>query len=122
MLDLTKPVRTKDGQEVRIYATDAGGTYPIHGAMAGKEGRWVHYTWTLSGSADVYSPNHAWDLVNVPERVRVHRWINVQRAMGEPGGVWARLYVDREAAEKFADPARLACYELDVELREGHGL
>ena len=33
MIDMKKKYRTKDGREVRIYATDGVGHYPVHGAV-----------------------------------------------------------------------------------------
>jgi hypothetical protein len=32
MISMDKQYRTRDGREVRIYAVDGGGKYPIHGA------------------------------------------------------------------------------------------
>jgi len=45
--------KTKDGRPVRIYATDGGGLYPIHGAiwMNSEEG-WRVATWTKGGNYD----------------------------------------------------------------------
>ena len=33
MIDLDKPVQTRDGRKVLIYNRNAGGDYPIHGAI-----------------------------------------------------------------------------------------
>lgn len=64
-VDLTKPLRTRDGREVRIYATDGTGCQPIHGAIKGGWG-WRAYQWEPSGSACfAYEKRlHRWDLVN----------------------------------------------------------
>jgi len=35
--EVGKEYRTRDGLRARIYATDAGGAYPIHGAIEGAE-------------------------------------------------------------------------------------
>ena len=42
MIDINKKYRTRDGREVRIYATDCGAAEPVHGAI--KSGDW----WELS--------------------------------------------------------------------------
>ena len=56
-----------DGREVRIYAQDAGGEYPIHGAIKdGKE--WSMATWTRGGYYYSYKiPSHL-DLVRKEKR------------------------------------------------------
>ena len=42
--------KTRDGGEIRIYADDAGGEYPLHGAYWYEaEQRWVPAAWTLDG-------------------------------------------------------------------------
>jgi predicted DNA-binding protein with PD1-like motif len=33
-IDINKKYRTRDGHEVRIYATDGMGLYPVHGAIS----------------------------------------------------------------------------------------
>ncbi len=42
--------KTRGGSEVRIYADDAGGDYPVHGAWWYEaENKWVPAAWTLEG-------------------------------------------------------------------------
>lgn len=41
---------TRNGTPVRIYATDAGGEYPIHGATKSDEEGWTLRTWCEDGS------------------------------------------------------------------------
>lgn len=51
MIDINKKYRTRSGCEVRIYATDAGGDYPIHGAVKYKGNNyWSPRKWKDSGS------------------------------------------------------------------------
>jgi hypothetical protein len=38
-------VMTRDGREVRIYATDGGEVYPIHGSVGG----WIR-SWKIEGT------------------------------------------------------------------------
>lgn len=40
--------QTRDGRPVRIYATDTGGDYPIHGAIWYKD-QWLTETWQPCG-------------------------------------------------------------------------
>lgn len=47
-IDIEKSYRTRDGHEVRIYATDGNGRYPIHGAYL--EGLiWWQECWRADG-------------------------------------------------------------------------
>ena len=69
-LDLTKPVCCRNGQKVRIFMTDAGGDYPIIGAVWEKhEEFWDAITWTANGSYAHFEHSHlsGLDLVNCEE-------------------------------------------------------
>ena len=63
MIDINKKYRTKDGEEVRIYATDGGGSYPVHGAVK-TAGGWYYVVWTNGGSVFKAGSDPA-DLVEV---------------------------------------------------------
>jgi len=41
--------RTFAGTSVVIYALDAGGTHPIHGAYEAKPNEWIVCSWTRKG-------------------------------------------------------------------------
>ena len=43
-----KKYKTRDGREVRVYATDMGGEYPVHGAWKDDD-VWVCDTWRDDG-------------------------------------------------------------------------
>ncbi len=45
MISKDKTYCTRGGQEVRIYATDAGGLFPVHGAIF-QDGTWHGMKWT----------------------------------------------------------------------------
>lgn len=74
-LDLTKPVQTRDGRPVRIYATDAGGKHPVHGAFLSEEGEWQSDTWTPEGKYLEPLSDHCLDLINIPPKPRVIRFV-----------------------------------------------
>jgi len=57
-IEIGKSYRTKQGKKVRIYATDGGGYYPIHGAELMDEG-WHHNIWPDDG---IYSHNDGADV------------------------------------------------------------
>lgn len=92
-LDLTKPVRTRDGRKVRILCTDAEGSQPIAGLVQMKEGVSLS-RWFADGLAfNTLSP---WDLVNIePEPVTM--WVNVWRDRN------GDYYFDEEAYASFQD-------------------
>ena len=74
-LDWDKPLQTRNGRKVRIYCRDAGGEYPVHGAIRQKNGdKWLPRSWTADG---VYAVNHEdpEDLINVPEEQLVNLYL-----------------------------------------------
>src|ERR1700759_4239628 len=60
-IDFTKPVRTKSGLAVRIFCTDAPGTYPIFGLVDGFDGT---TSWCIDGRFSRLGSDHELDLVN----------------------------------------------------------
>jgi hypothetical protein len=55
--------QTKDGTPVRIYATDGGGKFPVHGAVFNKDDcHWTILTWTITGSLYLTGDEHGLDL------------------------------------------------------------
>jgi hypothetical protein len=62
-----KTYKTRNGMPVRIYATDGGGLYPVHGAYNLKEDVWVSECWTSSGIL-MMSTRDRLDLVEVTSK------------------------------------------------------
>lgn len=105
--DLTKPLQTRDGREVRIYATDAGGEYPIHGAV--KEGQgWLHEGWSIRGEL-VRGLERCLDLVNVPQKNV--RYLNIYPAEMDV----IRTHATKELADSVAAIGRIACVRVEFE-------
>jgi len=71
MLDLNKPLQTRDGQKVEILKTDRKGNYPIV-VLIGEEEEMVAYA--PNGRFDLWEESRL-DLVNIPEEKTV--WINI---------------------------------------------
>lgn len=104
-LDLTKPVKTRDGREARIICTDRvgdnniialvkdedGGEYAISCDETGK--RW------LSGECKE-------DLVNIPEK-KVG-WINIYSHR-----TLCRCYLTKEEADTQSNKHRVACARIE---------
>lgn len=49
-IEAGKQYFTREGKRVRIYATDGGGTYPVHGAILYESEGWCAMTWHADGS------------------------------------------------------------------------
>lgn len=67
MIGINKKYKTRDGREVRIYATDAHGRYPVHGAI-NTDGQWGHaQSWSEEGRFNLDDGQKPMDLVEVSE-------------------------------------------------------
>lgn len=115
MISKDKTYRTRVGQKVRIYATDANGLFPVHGAIF-NDGMWNGMKWTDDGrcyfSSNFMSTKD--DLVEVNPRIKRTVWINVYDDD-----------VDAFLVKKYADEFlndRIACIQVDLDFEEGEGL
>lgn len=113
MIDKNKQYKTRSGLPVRIYATDGGGDYPIHGATCFGD-IWHLCFWTKDG---FFTGNEGGlDLIEVKPRIQLTEWFNIYRT-GTEGG-----YRSRELADKYAATERVACLEITIDCEEGEGL
>jgi hypothetical protein len=76
----TGRVRTHGGLEVRIYATDGGGGFPIHGATKREDG-WEVDTWTREGRIIGSNNDHPHDLVLIPQAQYFNVYTNIDGAL-----------------------------------------
>jgi hypothetical protein len=115
MIDPSKTYRTRQGQEVRIYAVDGDEEMPIHGAILTKHG-WKVNSWARDGK---WCPNMSdgVDLIEVKPRIKREVWVNVYRetAFSYPNRAWA----DNHAGEASE---RIACVKITIDCEEGEGL
>ena len=122
MFDKAKTYKTRDGREVRIYATDGGGSHGIHGAVFTKmealsSWEWIPCQWnsiTLKSSLLVDDYN----LVEVKPRVKIEKWVNIYPR----GGGLTLQYATKELADKNAYSDRFACVKIVIDCEEGEGL
>jgi len=116
MIDINKKYRTRDGREVRIYATDGPNTQNIHGAVKDSDG-WTLSAWYNDG---VYTraerKGGPRDLIEVHFRHKRTVWLNVY---GRPDDVTA--YIDKWKADQSVSP-RIACIKVELDFEEGEGL
>jgi len=114
MIDKSKTYRTRDGLEVRIYATDGGGPKkPIHGAVKDKDG-WYMLAWSKNGVVSNIDKNL--DLIEVRPRHKRTVWVNVYGPESQTS------HHSREQADEERDPECLACIKVDLNFEEGEGL
>ena len=117
MIDITKKYRTRNGREVRIYATDAGKNYPIHGAYY-NDGRWLVCSWRADGLLVAKSETSDHDLIEVKPRIKREFWVNM----------YADDYVvlahpsKAEADRAWSSRRRFACVPVVIDCEEGEGL
>jgi len=115
MIDKNKTYKTRDGREVRIYATDGGGCWPVHGAIKTKDsGVWVNYCWSANGSA-LYSEL---DLIEVRPRHKRTVWLTV----------WSFNYIQVMSTPEWqisksgrSGEIPYACIKVNLDFEEGEG-
>lgn len=96
LLDFTKPLQTRDGCEVRIYATDGEGEFPIHGAVKLDQG-WAVFNWGIEGKWNRPCGECDWDLVQAPEpKKKLVGWVNIYKA--DSLDVFGSIYPTKESA------------------------
>lgn len=116
MIDITKQYRTREGYEVRLYADNCGGDFPIHGAYR-EHNLWRMNTWTIKGLYWNHDEESEYDLVEVKSRIKRTYWLNVY-----PEARGATILTSRENADKYCIARRIACVEVEIDCEEGEGL
>jgi hypothetical protein len=112
MIDINKQYRTRDGREVRIYATDGGGPQPVHGAISGLN-FWSTANWSKNGSYTVvYGQEHDNDLIEVRPRHKRTVWLHVFKN--------STVCATEEAYYEITN--RIACIKVELDFEEGEGL
>ena len=53
---------TRNGNKARVYATDGGGSFPVHGAVY-TNGEWEQEKWTPNGCMHINGREAPWDLM-----------------------------------------------------------
>jgi hypothetical protein len=127
-VEMGKEYTTRDGRPVRIYAVDAGGKYPVHGAHRQSSGTWVAEVWTPNGSWSYTDNNSATcgghtDLIEVPRKFRLERWTNVYRR--DDGTVTCFKTHDSQGLARNAVNTEMkcvACVRIVIECAECDGL
>jgi len=115
MISKDKQYRTRDGREVRIYATGAGGKYPVHGAVKTDENEWSPSSWGGDGQQYIGGESE-WDIIEIRPRIKREYWVNVYH--------WrvSSLWETKKEADKVAGDDRIACVKVVIDCEEGEGL
>jgi hypothetical protein len=116
MISKDKTYRTRDGREVRIYATDGFGDAPIHGAVK-RQDDWDCICWTKDGAC-IFNPS--WNLIEVKPRIKRTVWLNVLPEYDS--SPTAKGYASKIDALAMAPSNRLACVKVEIDCEEGEGL
>jgi len=112
MIDKNKTYKTRDGREVRIYATDGRAFYPIHGAILQEHG-WQQSCWAVDGLHSISSSgNHSGDLIEVRPRHKRTVWLHVFKN--------STVCATEEAYYEITN--RIACIKVELDFEEGEGL
>ena len=114
MIELGKQYRTEDGCEARIYALDAGGQTPVHGAIK-RNGLWIVTSWSKEGRWSISNPEN--NLVEVKPRIQREFWVNVY-----PDCIGEYTYNNKAHADCDATKTRIACVKVVIDCEEGEGL
>jgi hypothetical protein len=117
MIDKSKTYRTRDGREVRIYATDGVGKKSVHGAYFDNHVKgWISLVWTQFGRVDAYQELQPLDLIEVRPRHKRTVWLNLYDDSPNVIGWNSKNEADAPGAK------RLACIKIDLDFEEGEGL
>ena len=115
MIDINKKYCTRDGREVRIYATDGDKGEEIHGAFKNLNGKWCSAMWKYNGR-NAYKCSEA-DLIEVRPRHKRTVWLNVYR-----DDLDAYTSASKKDADENASDNRIACIKVELNFEEGEGL
>lgn len=118
MIDKSKTYKTRDGREVRIYATDGASDY-VHGAILWPEG-WVSTSWTALGRQAPQIKDGDLDLIEVKPRIKRTVWLNMYdddtQAYPNKGLASCNYTSDHNGSR------RIACIKVEIDCEEGEGL
>lgn len=121
-IELGKQYRTRDGRDVRIYAVDGGGEWPVHGAIKSGD-EWDCRLWCANGIYHDGKLGSA-DLIEVKPKITRTFWCVWIGDASKPAEVEtsegiARLQA-KHCAETYGKPCSVTRHE--ITFAEGEGL
>lgn len=115
MIDINKKYRTRACAEVRIYAVDVDGAWPVHGAFKSPAG-WVVSCWRQDGTQLDFGGHY--DLVELKPRIKRTVWVSI----------WRNNYIEASNRPEWRNgplgcgEAPVACVKVEIDCEEGEGL
>jgi hypothetical protein len=119
IVEMTKEYRTRDGHEVRLYAVNQSGLFPVHGAIRSTSGFWFCTAWTEEGRNRIDCPNHVHDLVEAPARIRTTAWVSVYKVFDK---YMFGVYESHKQAQQSSAQDCLAIVNIDIDCEQGEGI
>jgi hypothetical protein len=114
MISKDKTYRTRDGREVRIYATDGDYPFVVHGAIKNEDREWKPCQWLNRGCATIMTQSDR-DLIEVKPRIKRTVWLNMYENNVHP-------HSTKEFAMYCKKDGLLACVKVEIDCEEGEGL
>jgi len=111
MISKNKTYRTRDGREVRIYATDGDYPFVVHGAIKNEDGHWNPCQWLNRGCATIMTQSDR-DLIEVKFRIKRTVWLHIYD--------YHTKVSDTPIQLKMHKPR--ACVKVEIDCEEGEGL
>ena len=111
-ISVDKHYETREGLPYRCYATDGGGSFPVHGAFF-RSGEWFPVRHTEHGGI-LLKGEHAYDLIEVKPRMKFERWIVV-----EDDGSCKMWGEKKPSSEAVSDAFAIKHFVFEVEKGEG---
>ena len=129
-IEVGKKYKTRDGRLVKLYYTNGGGRYPIHGSVYFND-IWEPVQWECDGYEN---SQHNWrlSLVELREQIKRTYWVNVYKKSDDThlSNISYGFTSKEEADEIYADELkkgirdddRIACVQVTLSCMEGDGL
>ena len=118
-ISMDKKYRTRDGREVRIYAVDGQGPYPVHGSIK-INGQWEDIEkWKKNGRYYEQGENRR-DLIEVKPRIHREYWVNMYPIHSINPVLWETLDDAKKSVPYGLEP--IARVKVVIDCEEGEGL
>jgi hypothetical protein len=119
MLDLTKPIQTRNGREAKVY--EVFKDYLL-GAWKDEKvtGRWIPVSRDLNGEGHNYTVGRfdsGTNFINIPESFGIQGWVNVYS-----DGAMSKPYKIKGCAATKIGPDVIACIYVNRTIIKGEGL
>lgn len=118
MIDKNKTYRTRNGREVRVYATDHSGGYCVLGAYKGGDDGWWTHSWLKDG---IDPSDNDFDLIEVTPRIKRTVWVNLYKTYHTSYPTEGLAHEDRLFKIKNSADC-IACVKVEIDCKEGEGL